>query len=75
VVQILKDTFNQQELATREGQTVALVAIRRHDHIGDASLIVHRQRDEFLCRAWALPGKHAPCGPHKLSIAYIKRFV
>jgi hypothetical protein len=45
-VLILESTFHQQEFASRYDQTIAFIEVRRNNHIGDSSLVFHRDEDE-----------------------------
>ena len=74
-VLILQRALNQQKLAARDHQAVALVNIGSHDHVGDAGFIFHREKDESLRGSRPLPGDHAAGRAHKHAVAAIAQIV
>lgn len=52
-VLILQCPFYKKKPAARHHQAVALVHVRRHDHVGDSRFVFHGDEDESLRRSWA----------------------
>ena len=72
---ILQGSFDNQEFAARDNQTLPLIQVGRDDDIGNAGFIFHREEDETLCRAGPLPRNDAARCPHELPILLFAQFL
>src|SRR6202050_1619064 len=63
---ILQWTFGKDELAACDNQPLAFIESRRHDNVGDAGLVFHRQEDKAHGCAGSLPSDDAARRPYKL---------
>jgi hypothetical protein len=72
IVLVLKRPFNQQEPASGDHYPVSVVEIWRHNHIGDARLIFHRNEDEPLRGEWIAEGFDFPAFPREIPEGWVR---
>src|SRR6516164_1653555 len=63
-IEILQDTFNQQEGLAQHRELVAVEHPRGHNGVHNAGLVFHAEENETLGRAGALSDDHGARNPH-----------
>ena len=71
---ILQRTLCENELAACDNKTLPLIQIGCDDDIGDASFVLHRQKDKTHRCTWPLPCDDATGGSNKFTISTTPQF-
>src|SRR5947208_5781367 len=67
-VLVLEHTFDDQKRLFDDDEPIACEEIRTHDDVGDAGLVLEREKDEAFRRPWALTRDDHPGDAHAAAL-------